>query len=56
MSFSGAPFPVMVRNVMRKEGSERCDITVFEDGGKMPWANECRKPLEAVKTKEIFSP
>ena len=42
----------MDRDVTMEEWSERRGIAVFEDGGKMPWANECRRLLEAGKAKE----
>lgn len=38
-----------------EEGSERCYVAGFEDGGREPWAKECEQPPEAGKHKEMDS-
>lgn len=44
----------MDRDVTMEDGSEGCSTAVFEDGGEMPWVNECRRPLEVGKAKETY--
>ena len=39
----------------KKEGSESCNTTGFEDGGRGPRTKECEWPLEAGNFKETDS-
>lgn len=36
-----------------EEGSEKCSVAGFKDGGRGLWNKKCGLPLEAIKGKEM---